>query len=128
MHLSIGFKDQPFSGSLREDFLSALRSEGASGLRSVAFMIELMAADVDGSLDVGQFGASIGTIFSRLPLCDVNIVMRDISLPEVSTAGMPFPSLDGGDQRAIAYNRVASPRGNAGRSPLLRTSTAHPSR
>ena len=52
--LVIAFEDQPLTSVLQSDFLDALCSEGAADLRSLRVMVDLMAGDVDRTLDVGQ--------------------------------------------------------------------------
>ncbi|KAM5543641.1 hypothetical protein V8D89_002892 [Ganoderma adspersum] len=99
VHLSISFEDRPFSVSICPEFLAALASEGASRLQSLTVTIELMAADVDSGFDVRVFWTTIENIFSRLPLSDLNIVMRDISLRPSASENAALPSSDGMDQR-----------------------------
>ena len=53
-HLMILFEDQQFTSVLESDLLGALESKGASGLRSLRMMFDLMASDVDENIDVGQ--------------------------------------------------------------------------
>ena len=66
VHLSISFEDRPFSASVCPGFLAALASEGAARLQSLTVAIELMAADVDSSFDVGVFWVSLNSHFSTL--------------------------------------------------------------
>ena len=59
VHLTITYLDQPFSHTPAcPDLLTALSSDGASRLRSLALRIDLMATDVDSDFDVGQFWVS----------------------------------------------------------------------
>ncbi|KAM5543636.1 hypothetical protein V8D89_002887 [Ganoderma adspersum] len=100
VHLTITYLDQPFSHTPAcPDLLTALSSDGASRLRSLALRIDLMAADVDSDFDVGQFWTILEAALTRLQLCALCIVMRDISLPEAltantSTAAISLPSTD----------------------------------
>ena len=52
--LTLPHEAKPLSSVLQSDFLSALRSEGAVGLRSLGLTVDLMVGDVDHDLDVGQ--------------------------------------------------------------------------
>ncbi|KAI1789217.1 hypothetical protein LXA43DRAFT_948827 [Ganoderma leucocontextum] len=105
IHLMLTFEDQPFTAVLRSDFLSALSTEDASGLRSLGLVIDLMAGDVDSNLDVGQTLTGIETVVSGLQLCDLQLVVRDITPPD--TASAPFPSPDGGERLAHAHEHAA---------------------
>ncbi|KAM5543638.1 hypothetical protein V8D89_002889 [Ganoderma adspersum] len=84
-HLMILFEDQQFTSVLESDFLGVLQSEGASGLRSLRMMFDLMAGDVDENIDVG-----------RALLTDISLVLRDITPPEdVAPAPIPIPNGEG---------------------------------
>ena len=52
IHLTITFENQPFTNVLNSDLLPALRSDGTLSLRSLALAIDVMAGDVDESLNI----------------------------------------------------------------------------
>ncbi|PIL30103.1 hypothetical protein GSI_07755 [Ganoderma sinense ZZ0214-1] len=102
-HLMLVYEDQPFSSVLQSDFLDALRSEGAAGLRFLGLTIDVMAGDVDRDLDVGQALADIEAVMSGLQLRDVQLVLRDIT-PEEDPS---FPVFNGlGDPHGHAHRQA----------------------
>ncbi|KAI1789247.1 hypothetical protein LXA43DRAFT_1021900 [Ganoderma leucocontextum] len=75
--LTITFDNHPFIDILA-GFLEALRSDGVSGLRSLAFMIDLMAGDRD--LDVGHALINLESALVGLQLSSLAFSVRDVAL------------------------------------------------
>ncbi|KAI1781745.1 hypothetical protein LXA43DRAFT_629381 [Ganoderma leucocontextum] len=75
--LTITFDNHTFIDILA-GFLDALRSDGASGLRSLAFVIDLMAGDRD--LDVGHALINLESALVGLQLSSLAFSVRDVAL------------------------------------------------
>ncbi|KAI1789268.1 hypothetical protein LXA43DRAFT_1183374 [Ganoderma leucocontextum] len=80
MHLTISFSDHPLTDVLGADFLDALRSQGASGLKRLTVVIDLTADDRD--LDVGRALDDIATAMSGLQLSHLQLGVKDVGLSE----------------------------------------------
>ncbi|KAI1790249.1 hypothetical protein LXA43DRAFT_1182629 [Ganoderma leucocontextum] len=78
--LTIAFQRCSLTDVLDTDFLSALRTEGASGLRHLTLLIELGAKDRN--LDLGRALEDIVATISRLKLTYLDIAVNDIGLDE----------------------------------------------
>ncbi|PIL30144.1 hypothetical protein GSI_07722 [Ganoderma sinense ZZ0214-1] len=78
--LTLMFEQHPLSAVLAGGFVAALKSEGASGLRSLAFVVNLMPADRN--LDVGHALTDMEAALSGLRLDDLLFSVRDIGLSE----------------------------------------------
>ncbi|KAM5543645.1 hypothetical protein V8D89_002896 [Ganoderma adspersum] len=87
--LTITFENHSLTDVLAGGFLAALRSDGASGLSSLAFVIDLISADRN--LDIGGVLADLGSALSGLKLYDLLFAVRDISLSEDSAGASPAP-------------------------------------
>ncbi|KAI1789232.1 hypothetical protein LXA43DRAFT_588230 [Ganoderma leucocontextum] len=90
MRLTITFENQPLTDVLGGGFLAALRSEGASSLRSLAFVIDLMAGDRH--LDVGHALIDLESALSGLRLYDLLFTVCDIGLSEDPSALSASPA------------------------------------
>ncbi|PIL30136.1 hypothetical protein GSI_07714 [Ganoderma sinense ZZ0214-1] len=85
--LTLMFEQHSLSAVLAGAFVAALQSEGASGLRSLAFTIGLMPADRN--LDVGRVLIDIEAALSGLRLHDLLFSVRDIGLYDYIGASVP---------------------------------------
>ncbi|KAI1789266.1 hypothetical protein LXA43DRAFT_893157 [Ganoderma leucocontextum] len=85
MRLTISFRGQPLTDVLGADFLGALRSQGASGLKHLIVLVDLMADDR--ALDVGRALNDIASAMSGLNLCHLQLGVHDVGLSEASSGG-----------------------------------------
>ncbi|KAI1790250.1 hypothetical protein LXA43DRAFT_1017165 [Ganoderma leucocontextum] len=76
--LTIAFRNSSLTDVLGADCLSALRTEGASGLRCLSLVFELTARDRE--LDVGRALADIEATVCTLKLARLGIEMYDVGL------------------------------------------------
>ncbi|KAI1790248.1 hypothetical protein LXA43DRAFT_1182628 [Ganoderma leucocontextum] len=107
--LTIAFRRCSLTDILKADFLGALCTGGASGMRRLTFLIELRGKDRD--LDMGRALGDIGATISRLNLTHLDIRVNDDGLGESEEAA----------DKPVApiANREGAPRASASASEPL---------